>query len=416
MRCLYLSLAAILLMLSHIACSTDKSDDVVVNGDVVEMTIIAEQSRTHLNDNATNVEWDVSGEYLMVYQTADVSTISNMSNEAVVVNDLAQFSVSFMRIAEANSFTYNALYPAASIAADATPSVDDVVVMLPTVQRPSADSFDGDADLLVARQTKTVVQPESLSMAFKRLVAIGCMSFAGVDEIMISSVEFRIPNAHLVGSFSVNLPDGRIAEYSTTSDCITIAYDTPVVASTPIYFTLLPIELGAGDSFGVSIVDTNGNTISRDITLADGRSLNFTAGNMTIFKVNMEDRGSESADFAAIAGEWHLTEWCGMSDSNLDFDIYLDIDTNGNIALWQRLSHYGWERFDSTATLVNGVIEGIYSDGVKWGSAYNISVKGNQMIWTNTLDATDVSIYERTEIPSSVEECVIASKFSTPLL
>ncbi|MBR5206186.1 MAG: fimbrillin family protein [Alistipes sp.] len=416
MKYLHLPLAVLLCAMVHIACSTDNSDDAIVEGDIVNMTIIAEQTRTHLNNDGTKVEWNDSGEYLMVYQSAEGNTISNKSGEAVITDGLAKFGVSFST-SVAQSFEYNAVYPAASVAADATPSVDDVVFTLPVAQRPSATSFDSAADLLVARSITTTTQSESLNMAFKRMVAIGRLSLAGVDDMDIASVELRVPDAHLAGSLSLNLSEGHIAEYNTTSDCITITYDQPIDASQPIFFTLLPTTIEANESFIVSVYDTSGNALSREVRLPRGRSLSFAAGDMTIFKVNMDDKGSEDANFGAIAGEWHLTEWCGMSNKEFDFDIYLDIDASGSLTLWQRLTQHSWEKFTSTASIDNGVISGTYSDSTAWGSDYYISVSGDTMTWTNTADPTDVSIYTRADIPDNVAECeALSSKFSAPLL
>lgn len=417
MKYLYLPLTALILTLSHIACSTDNHDEPIVDNDVVEMTIVAEQTRTHLSSDGSTVEWDATGEYLMVYQTTEGNTVSNKSREASVVDGLAQFGVTFQSVATAQSFEYNAIYPASSVAADATPAVDDVLFTLPVVQSPTSSSFDNSADLLVARRSTTTSQPESLSMAFKRLVAISRLTLAGIDDLAIKSVELRIPGAPLAGSFSVNLPEGRIAEYSNTSDCVTIAYSEPVPATTPIFFTLLPVEIGAGESFTVTVVDANDNAISREVALPEGRSLSFSMGDMTKFTVNIENKGSEEADFASIAGEWHLAAWCGMEYEELDFDIYLDIDTAGSVTLWQRLAQHGWEKYLSTATLSNGVISGVYSDGVEWGGEYNLAIDGDTMTWTNTLDATDVSIYKRCDIPEGVEECEPMSvKLCAPML
>ncbi|MBO5672164.1 MAG: hypothetical protein J6R81_03220, partial [Alistipes sp.] len=166
-----------------------------------------------------------------------------------------------------------------------------------------------------------------------------------------------------------------------------------------------------------SVYDARGNTVSRSVTLPRGLSLNFAAGDMTIFKVNMTASGSEDANFGVIAGEWHLTEWCGMSNREFDFDIYLDIDATGDITLWQRLTQHGWEKFVSTATINSGVISGTYSDNTAWGSDYYISVSDDMMTWTNTSDPTDVSVYERADIPDNIAECEsLSAKFSAPLL
>ncbi len=416
MKRVFSIVALSLFALIGFSCSNEDGSG-VTEGDVVNISIIAEQTRTHLNNDGTQAEWDTTGEYLMVYQTADGTTERSQSSEAEVSNGLARFGVSFPKVATALSYEYNAIYPAKSVAADATPTTDDVVVTLPVEQRPSASSYDSSADLLVARSIVGDNQPESLNMAFKRLVAMGRLSFAGIDDMMISRVEITIPGAHLAGAISVNLPESRIAEYSNTSESIALSYDTPIAAADAFaYFTLLPVELTEGDSFTVTVYGDSGS-VSREVTLGEGSSLSFVIGDMTIFKVNMQST-PEAITFADIAGTWRLKEWCGKQKSEFSFDVYLDIDAQGGVTLWQRLSEYGWEMFESEAVLADGVISGRYSDGTDWSADYSIA-EGNDgsMTWSSTTDATDVSVYERAELPAGIEERDTRSpNFGSPIL
>ena len=45
------------------------------------------------------------------------------------------------------------------------------------------------------------------------------------------------------------------------------------------------------------------------------------------------------------------------------------------------------------------VISGTYSDGVPWSAGYAIQLDGEEMIWTNIEDESDVSVYVRTSLP-----------------
>ena len=102
------------------------------------------------------------------------------------------------------------------------------------------------------------------------------------------------------------------------------------------------------------------------------------------------------ADTSALAGDWHLTQWRG---SEPGFDVYLSITTDGVVSLYQRIASRLWETFFSTVSYENGVIEGIYTDGVAWAHSYNVVVAGDTMTWTSTTDSSDVSVYTRSTLP-----------------
>ena len=104
-------------------------------------------------------------------------------------------------------------------------------------------------------------------------------------------------------------------------------------------------------------------------------------------------------DTSSIEGTWHLTEWRGATPS---FEVYLDINATGGVTLYQRLENNYWEVFQSSATIENGVIWGVYTDGVAWGARYNLSVSDTTMTWVDTEDATDISIYTRSNLPTHI--------------
>ena len=111
-------------------------------------------------------------------------------------------------------------------------------------------------------------------------------------------------------------------------------------------------------------------------------------------------------DTSSIAGTWHLTEWRGAVPS---FEVYLDITEEGVVTLWQKIEHRAWECFFSSADIENGIISGVYSDGVMWGASYYVSVAENSMTWVDVNDATDISVYTRSELPEGLTEVVTRS-------
>lgn len=105
------------------------------------------------------------------------------------------------------------------------------------------------------------------------------------------------------------------------------------------------------------------------------------------------------ADTSDIAGTWHLALWRGAVPS---FDVYLSITEGGVVSLWQRITTHEWELYYSTAEINNGVISGLYTDGVAWSTSYSISLSGDSMTWVATNDSTDISVYERAELPDDL--------------
>ena len=106
------------------------------------------------------------------------------------------------------------------------------------------------------------------------------------------------------------------------------------------------------------------------------------------------------ADTSDLVGTWHLTQWRGAVPS---FDVYMSISEDGVVTLWQRIESREWELFYSTVSFENGIISGVYTDGVVWSASYSVALSGDDaMTWTNTADATDVSVYTRSELPDGI--------------
>ena len=115
-------------------------------------------------------------------------------------------------------------------------------------------------------------------------------------------------------------------------------------------------------------------------------------------------------DTSSIAGTWHLTEWRGAAPS---FEVYIDITEDGVVTLWQKIEHRAWECYYSSAAIEDGIISGVYSDGVAWGTSYYISTTQSSMVWVDVADATDISVYTRSELPEGLTEVVTRSVVSS---
>lgn len=119
-------------------------------------------------------------------------------------------------------------------------------------------------------------------------------------------------------------------------------------------------------------------------------------------KVN-PDKGSN----ADIAGDWQLMDVQFQTKSAViggeNITVYLRLSKDGSFGMWQQLGQGRFNSFTGTWSYSKGVLSGIYSDGNKWGSEYEVTLKENFLTMTALPDRMDVYSYSRCTIPDSVE-------------
>ena len=364
------------------------------------ITITAPETRVHLSDDQTHAEWDKTGEYIMVYESIGTQRTSVSSDEGMVSNGKASFTATFDKSAAAE-YRYDAIYPASAVKGE---SGGYPVVEVPEVQYPTATSFDGNADVMVALPQVRSSQPDAMELRFKHFVAFAKMTLTGLPESeKISSVSFSRSGHPLTGRFQIDLDE--VTEYGLTQyqDHVTVQYATPVAVDTPIYFAINSTYFYEGDSFTVSVT-TDKASYERTVTLPDERYLHIKQGELAVFSVDIPVE-KPATGIEALVGNWHIAQYA--DDTTPDFDIYLAIDSSSNVVLYQRLASYSWSRYDSVATYADDIISGTYSDGVEWGASYRVELdaSGDTMTWTNTLDAVDSTVYERVDaLPDELSE------------
>ena len=218
-------------------CSKDEAESPANKPREISMSVIAgseletsPESRTTLNDD-NSISWETSGEFLRVFETAGETTSSSKSEEALIDAGKAVFNVSFTENTSATSFTFNAVYPESAWVTSNNKDVNNMKLITPTNQMPTATSFDGDADLLIAYPEQRDAQPTELQVRFKRIVAVGKMTLKNLNSTeAITSVEFIAPeNKKVTGRSSVNLNEGTVTEYGYSDmhyNNVTMSYDS----------------------------------------------------------------------------------------------------------------------------------------------------------------------------------------------
>lgn len=269
-----------------------------------------------------------------------------------------------------------------------------ICYVLPSVQEYAADSFAQNLNVMVAVSRskedhdvhlrnccgylKVGLYGAGQTVKSVELAGNGSEPLAGKAELSVNRS----------GMPEVSICDG--ASMTLTLDCgegvvLSSDQDKP----TSFWFVIPPVDFS--DGLRITVSDGMGHKFSKmvyDPVAVDRNSVKT----MNTFEVEF----GSVISFSDISGSWRLDKWNG---SVPPFNVSMEINDDGTIVLWQRIDDYSWERYDSEASLDMNVISGTYSDGVPWSACYSIQLDGEEMIWTNTEDGSDVSVYVRTSLP-----------------
>lgn len=302
------------------ACSKDDTVSDPSNGRKVTMTVTASSelesasgSRTTYDPLTGKVSWNATGEFLQVLETAASTTVFATSQEGVISGDIAKFAVTFPAN-ENTPLVYNAVYPASAWVTSSNTDITNMKVITPTVQQPTATSFDSNADLLIAKSISLESQPTEPQMSFGRAVAIGKMTvknLASAESVL--GVKFTAPDKKVTGRSYVDMTAGTIKEYgyiNNFADNVTLNYSSEMnitansEAGMTAYFTCFPFEVAAGETFTVTVT-TATKIFTKTVTVQEGRALAFAAGDSSTFAVDMTGAAEETTE--TLSGDYVIT-------------------------------------------------------------------------------------------------------------
>ena len=294
--------------MAALLASCNKQEEVFVPEDkTVEMTIVAssDETKTVLGSDGT-VTWLASGEQLAVIEAAvsnsTTTTTKVTSSDGVTADGGATmtFGVS-MTQKPADSYGYYALYPNSAYV-DKPTDLAQVKVNLVSTQAPTKSSFGPSADVLVAKPaTGLKKQPTELNLQFARVIAVGKMTIKDLNTAEnVKKVTFTAANKAVTGRSYIDFTTAAGVTYGYSGqgvDNVVLDYSGKTIAANGMtaYFTCWPFELAAGEKFSV-VVETENYTFTKDITLADGKSLAFKVGHASAFNVSFSGiKGVEKA-------------------------------------------------------------------------------------------------------------------------
>lgn len=342
-----------LCVLSLAAC---KKNEIAAPKNNVTIQFVSDgvDTKTTLDADGHSVSWNKTGEYLQVFRTAGEEIANVKSAEAVVTDNKAKFAVTFSAVG--GSVTYNAVYPAGSYVSG---NPNAVVVNLPDVQKPAKTSFDSAADLLIAKPVVSEGDINSEELLFKRLVALAKLKFTGLDNdtALIDYILFSVSKGSIAGNSTVNLSTSEVSEYGTDNvseiklDYRGRKFDSKKIAATGLtaYLSCLPINLGVGDSFTVTVVTSRKIykktvTLSKPLVVNAGESQTFNL-NMTGTEIPVEfpvvfplgyptlspEAANESYNYRKDLNIW-MEDWCYYN--NVTYYNKHSVDHKGEAGIW----------------------------------------------------------------------------------
>ena len=266
--------------------------------------------------------------------------------------------------------------------------------VFPSIQRYEENSLAENVNVMLAVSQ----EPEDHEVHFRNCCGYLRVCLYGAGQT-VKSVELAGNGSEpLAGKAELSVNRSGMPEVSICDDAsmtLTLDCGEGVVLSsdqdkpTSFWFVIPPVDFS--DGLSITVSDGMGHKFSKmvyDPVAVDRNSVKT----MNAFEVEF----GSVISFSDISGSWRLDKWNG---SVPPFNVSMEINDDGTIVLWQRIDDYSWERYDSEASLDMNVISGTYSDGVPWSACYSIQLDGEEMIWTNTEDESDVSVYVRTSLP-----------------
>ena len=386
---------ASLLTIGAQSCTKDDSQSVAVEKSTTIEVIADLEEGTRTYYDGQKINWAATGEQLNIIYYADDNSSSRRqtathADYTIDAEGRIKFSADFSTTDGATSYTLGAFYPYAYKS-----TTSSISLTVPQMQTPTADSYDPKTDILVSKEPVVVEgTPESVKFSFARMVAFAKMTLKGIGAgETIQKVTFY-SSAKPAGAVEFKVHETATVEnakwYNNYED-ITITRENWVATGEDVvWMTTVPTDL-SGTDFTVTVV-TDKYTYTKSVDLTD-KTLIFERGDIAVFSVNFEQ--------SDITGTWQLTEWRGAEPS---FDVYMVIDADYGVTLWQRIESREWERFDSEATFEGGTISGVYNDGVAWSTSYSVAISGDTMTWIDTYDSTDISVYTRSELPDNISD------------
>lgn len=273
-----------------------------------------------------------------------------------------------------------------------------VAYTLPKSLEYAEGTFSRGANLMLATNATT----DNVDFSFKNCCGFLHLQLYGT-ETTIRSIELRGNNNESIAGDATLIAsdDGLPVVIMDVASTATLRMDcgegvtlsNSAAAPTDFWFVVPPTLFN--DGFTITLTDDGGREIRKTTSKRVSIERNVIQP-MSAIEVSFAEA---DVTFKNMSGTWRLDRWRGTTPN---FEVYMDIQGDGTVTLWQKIESREWSRYNSTATLNNDIISGTYSDGIAWSTSYSVTLDDEVMTWTSTLDSSDISIYTRTTLPEGL--------------
>ncbi len=305
-KCLKLFVSVLGVVSTLFACANQDND--VPKGDkTLRISVLANvesfqddaKTRTSIgsyNETVNTILWG-ENETLKIAVLGDgvVSKDTWATKTTSEFNGLPNATFDFTVIPASNktgsTYTYVGIYPA-SVSVDESSVVEHKVNLKP-VQNATADSYDPEAYILVARpDAGHNVSNANWNAFFRRATALNKITLKNIPE-PIESVEFIAPyGKNLTGGRYFDLSMGTSSEIYSGENSVTVNYATPIAGSLEegvncktIWFTSWGVEIGEGES--LTIIARSATKFYKRTITARAEGIIFKEGYLNTLGVNM---------------------------------------------------------------------------------------------------------------------------------
>ena len=274
-----------------LACNKETPIQVGDDSDaLVELTIIAHNPEAQ---PATKTEMDGTTPYWSVGDAIGVSDGSS-SNNKFTANIEGAAAIASFKGSTTISGPLFAYYPYTSNGVGTIGEINGAKVDLPANQNPTATSFDGKADVMVAKQF--TVAPENTVVEDLKFARLGAVVKIVLIDKNNTMTEVRHPTtvsmtaeSALAGRVLIDMENQELnAPYYNPSSTVTANYTTDtkyeINGINATYLIVYPQTLEAGSTLTIA-ASTEDYTLSKEITVPSG-GIELLPGKITTLKVS----------------------------------------------------------------------------------------------------------------------------------
>lgn len=336
------------------------------------------ETRTVIGDKTEQgtypVYWNDENEALAIVEFADNTRGAAIKTGEYTLSEdkkNANFQFELTENTSASAFDYYALYPYSIWSEDISTTKEYITLRFPSAQTPSATSADPNASVLFAKDMGHSVQPTTMNFSFQHVAAYSKMTITGLplgSGEVVKSVTFSSTGKDLAGTYRYyhETPESN-SVVGSNSNSITTNVEALAIDGTQdftIWFACLPTTIDA--TFSVS-VKTGTNTYIREVTVPSDRPLEFVAGQVSTFGVDMSS--------VAVAGDYSGDYVIMVRQSN-NYYALSSIDSKNKT----RLDAVQFEYNGTDESVTTGNTELIWTI-TKNGSSYTLSNGGKYLSW-----------------------------------